>query len=150
MLRDILPNFDCEQMWFMSSIESRIALIFTPITESYFVLIERLEFRHRDQECLDVYLLVRCLFRGIVFRFVLVSWGGVRLCPLGTSATISHIVAPSDDGWCWVWNNWWNDWQGKPEYSEETCPGAALSTNLIWPDPDLNSGHRGGNPATNC
>jgi hypothetical protein len=23
--------------------------------------------------------------------------------------------------------NWWNDWQGKPKYSEKTCPNAALS-----------------------
>jgi hypothetical protein len=27
------------------------------------------------------------------------------------------------------WSNWWNEfWQGKPKYSEETCPGATLST----------------------
>jgi hypothetical protein len=25
--------------------------------------------------------------------------------------------------------NWWNeDWQGKPKYSEKTCPSATLST----------------------
>jgi hypothetical protein len=27
------------------------------------------------------------------------------------------------------WSNWWNeDWQGKPKYSEKTCPSATLST----------------------
>jgi hypothetical protein len=27
------------------------------------------------------------------------------------------------------WSNWWNeDWQGKPKYSEQTCPSATLST----------------------
>jgi hypothetical protein len=41
-----------------------------------------------------------------------------------------------------------HDWQGKPKYSEETCPSAILST--TWPDPDSNPGRRGGNPATNC
>jgi hypothetical protein len=33
--------------------------------------------------------------------------------------------------WCW-WRIWWNeDWQGKPKYSEKTCPSATLfTTNL--------------------
>jgi hypothetical protein len=27
------------------------------------------------------------------------------------------------------WSNWWNDdWQGKPKYSEKTCPSATFST----------------------
>jgi hypothetical protein len=27
------------------------------------------------------------------------------------------------------WSNWWNeDWQGKPKYSEKTCPSTTLST----------------------
>jgi hypothetical protein len=25
-------------------------------------------------------------------------------------------------GWLWWWRNRWNDWQGKPKYSEKTCP----------------------------
>jgi hypothetical protein len=37
----------------------------------------------------------------------------------------------------------WNEWQGKPKYSEKTCPDAT------WPDPELNPGRRGGKPATN-
>jgi hypothetical protein len=51
-------------------------------------------------------------------------------------------------GWLWWWRIWWNeDWQGKPKYSEKTCPSATLSTtNPTWPDP----GRRGGKPATNC
>jgi hypothetical protein len=48
------------------------------------------------------------------------SGGGVQLGLLGTAATI---------GLLWWWRNWWNDdWQGKPKYSEETCPSATLST----------------------
>jgi hypothetical protein len=27
-----------------------------------------------------------------------------------------------------LWWNRWNEWQGKPKYSEKTCPSAALST----------------------
>jgi hypothetical protein len=43
-----------------------------------------------------------------------------------------------------------NEWQGKPTYSEETCPIAALSiTDPTWPDTCLNSGRRGGKPAIN-
>jgi hypothetical protein len=38
--------------------------------------------------------------------------------------------------WLWGWRIWWNDdLQGKPKYSEKTCPSATLSTtNPIWPD----------------
>jgi hypothetical protein len=53
-------------------------------------------------------------------------------------------------GWLWGWRIWWNEWQGKPKYSEKTCPGATLSTtNPTWPDPGLDPGRRGGKPATN-
>jgi hypothetical protein len=42
------------------------------------------------------------------------------------------------------------DWQGKPKYSEKTCPSATLSTtNPTRLDPGLNPGRRGGKPATN-
>jgi hypothetical protein len=32
--------------------------------------------------------------------------------------------------WLWGWRIWWNErfWQGKPKYSEKTCPDATLST----------------------
>jgi hypothetical protein len=44
------------------------------------------------------------------------------------------VVPAPDDRWWWLWRNWWNeDWQGKPKYSEETCPSATLSTtNPTW------------------
>jgi hypothetical protein len=62
-----------------------------------------------------------------------------------------HIVPAPDDRWGWLWRNWWNeDWQGKLKYSEKTCPSATLSTtNPTWLDPVLNTGRRGGKPATN-
>jgi hypothetical protein len=39
------------------------------------------------------------------------------------------VVPAPDDRWGWLWRNWRNeDWQGKPKYSEKTCPSATLST----------------------
>jgi hypothetical protein len=60
------------------------------------------------------------------------------------------IVPAPDDRW-WLWNSWWNeDWQGKPKYSQKTCPSATLSTtNPTWPDLGSNPVRRGGKPATN-
>jgi hypothetical protein len=54
-------------------------------------------------------------------------------------------------GWLWWWRIWWNeDWQGKPKYSEKTCPSATLfTTNPTWPDPGANPDRRCGKPATN-
>jgi hypothetical protein len=56
---------------------------------------------------------------------------------------------------CPRWLRWWRiwcneDWQGKPKFSEKTCPSATLSTtNPTWPDPGSNPSRRGGKPATN-
>jgi hypothetical protein len=72
-----------------------------------------------------------------------------KLGPLGTSATEWPIVpAPGDydDGEF----GGMKTVQGKPKYSEKTCPSATLSTtNPTWSDPGLNPGRRGGKPATN-
>jgi hypothetical protein len=75
---------------------------------------------------------------------------GVRLSPLGTSGANWPIVPAPEDKW-WMWSSWWNEnWQGKPKYSEKTCPSAILSTtNPTWPDLSWNPGHRCGKPATN-
>jgi hypothetical protein len=64
---------------------------------------------------------------------------------------VGHLLAYCTcHGWLWGWRNWWNEWQGKPKYSEKTRPDATLSTrNPTWPDPGLNPGRRGGKPATN-
>jgi hypothetical protein len=60
------------------------------------------------------------------------------------------IVPAPDDWWWWLWSDWWNNWQGKPKYSEKTCLSTTLSTtNPTWPDPDSNPGRRGGKPTTN-
>jgi hypothetical protein len=57
-----------------------------------------------------------------VSMFLLVSWSGVGLCQLGTSATVCPTV-PAPARWWWGWSNW----KGKPKYSEKTCPTATLS-----------------------
>jgi hypothetical protein len=85
--------------------------------------------------------------RSLIFNFFLIGvlWGGVLA---GSTRHVGHWMAYCTcPGWIWWWRIWWNeDWQGKPKYSEKTCPNAALSTtNPTLPDP----GSRGGKPATN-
>jgi hypothetical protein len=60
------------------------------------------------------------------------------------------IVPAPDDTWWWLRSNWWNEyWQGKPKYSEKTCPSATLSTtNPTWPEPGSTPGRRDGKPST--
>jgi hypothetical protein len=77
------------------------------------------------------------------------KWGGTK-----STRYWGHfwpVVQAPDDRWGWLWSNWWNEeWQGKPKYSEKTCPSATLSTtNPTWPDPDSNPGRRSGKSATN-
>jgi hypothetical protein len=58
--------------------------------------------------------------------------GGVQAgSPLHVGHWMAYCTCP---GWLWWWRNWWNkDWQGKPKYSEKTCPSATLSTtNPTW------------------
>jgi hypothetical protein len=53
------------------------------------------------------------------YAFFLVGWDLRHqvLRPL-----LAYCTAP-DDRWGWLRSNWWNeDWQGKPKYSEKTCP----------------------------
>jgi hypothetical protein len=75
--------------------------------------------------------------------------GGVQT---GSTRHVGHWMAYCTcPGWLWWWRICWNeDSQGKPKYSEETCPSATSSTtNPTWPDPGLNPGRRGGKSATN-
>jgi hypothetical protein len=48
----------------------------------------------------------------------------------GSTRHVGHWMAYCTcPGWLWWWRIWWNkDWQGKPKYSEKTCPSATLST----------------------
>jgi hypothetical protein len=85
----------------------------------------------------------------VLYSFFLVSYGGVRLSPLGTLVNNWPILPALD--YRWVWSSRWNeDWQGKPKHSEKTCPSATLSTtNLTWPDPGSNPGLPCGKSTTN-
>jgi hypothetical protein len=76
---------------------------------------------------------------------------GVGLSPLRAAAIIWPIVPAPDDRLWWLWSNQWNEnWQRKPKYSERTCLSATLSiTNPTWLDLGSNTGRRGGKPATN-
>jgi hypothetical protein len=84
------------------------------------------------------------------FFLIRIVWGGVQA---GATRHVGHWMAYCTvPGWLWWWRIWWNeDWQGKPKYSEKTCPNAIMSTtNPTWPDPGSSPGRRGGKPATNC
>jgi hypothetical protein len=44
------------------------------------------------------------------------------------SALRSLLVYCTRSGWLWGWRSWWNErfGQGKPKYSEKTCPNTTL------------------------
>jgi hypothetical protein len=83
-----------------------------------------------------------------VFFLICIVGGGVQT---GSTRYVGHLLAYCTcPGWVWGWRIWWNEWQGKPKYSEKICPDATLSTtNSTWSGPGLNPGRRGGKPATN-
>jgi hypothetical protein len=67
------------------------------------------------------------------------DWVHLALRPI-----LAYCTSP---GWWWLWSNRWNeDWQGKPKYSEKTCPSGTLpKTNPTWSDTGSNPGRRDGN-----
>jgi hypothetical protein len=92
--------------------------------------------------------MIQTRFLALKHKFTFL-WGGTK-----STWYCGHfwpIVPAPDDRWGWLWSNWWyEDWQGKPKYSEKTCPSATLSTtNPTRPDPGSNPGRRSGKPATN-
>jgi hypothetical protein len=81
-------------------------------------------------------------------RSIIVSWGGVRLSPLGTSATNWPIVPAPDDRW-WVWSSRWNEnWQGNRSTRRKPAP-VPLRPPQILPDLGSNPWHHGGKPVAN-
>jgi hypothetical protein len=71
--------------------------------------------------------------------------------PIGSTRHCGHQYAYcANPGWLRWWRNEWNDdWQGKPEYWEKTCPSAASSTTDATCCSNANPGRCGGKPATN-
>jgi hypothetical protein len=59
------------------------------------------------------------------------SWGVVRLGPIRMSASTWLIVPAPDDEWWWVWSNRWNNWQGKLNNSEKTCPAPLCPPQIL-------------------
>jgi hypothetical protein len=109
---------------------------------------------HIENRIWRLSVLLKFILKESVKRLSLVnhkvSWGEVRLSPLGTSATNSLIIPPSDNR-LWMWSSRWNEkWWKKQKYSEKTCPNATLSTtNPTWPDLGWNPGRRDRKPVTN-
>jgi hypothetical protein len=63
------------------------------------------------------------------FLFIYLNIG--RWSPFCVHSALRPLLAYcSCPGLLWWWRSWWNErfWQGKPKYSEETCPDATLST----------------------
>jgi hypothetical protein len=72
--------------------------------------------------------------------------------PTGSIRHCGHQQAYcANPGWLWWWRKWWIEiWQGKPKYSEKTCPNVTLSTtNPHMLCRDRNPSRYGGKPATN-
>jgi hypothetical protein len=65
------------------------------------------------------------LTRLLVYFFNSHSGGS----PNGSTRHVGHWMAYCIwPGWLWWWRIWWNEgWQGKPRYSEKTCPSATAS-----------------------
>jgi hypothetical protein len=100
----------------------------------------------------ELYTTPPCCFRSLTWPVLFFNVSHrARLSPRGTAATVWPTVPAPDDRWWWVWSNRWNaNWQGKPKYSEETCPSTTLSPpNPTWPDPGSNPNSWDGKPVTN-
>jgi hypothetical protein len=83
------------------------------------------------------------------FFFVLVSWGGVRLSLLGTSATLWPIVPASNDMMNVDQSVEW-ELEGETEVLGENLSQTTLSTtNPTRPNLGSNHGLCGGKPTTN-
>jgi hypothetical protein len=75
----------------------------------------------------------------LVNSFQFLTWRSLRNiyifilivgCGIGSTLHVGHWMAYCTcPGWLWWWRVWWNeDLQGKPKYSEKTCPSDTLST----------------------
>jgi hypothetical protein len=76
-------------------------------------------------------------------------WGGARLSPLGTPATIWLIVpVPDDRWWWWMLSSRWNEnWQ--ENQSTRKKPATLSTPNPTWLVLGSKLGRRSGTPATN-
>jgi hypothetical protein len=89
----------------------------------------------------DPWTFLRGLSRATRVCFTFLGWGD-----------LVHLVRRPPalcERW-WMWSSRWNEnWQGKRNYSEKTCPSATLSTtNPTWSDLGSNPGRLGGKSTT--
>jgi hypothetical protein len=76
------------------------------------------------------YFLVACFINSSLEIFYL-NIGGWS--PYWVHSALRPLLACCTcPGWLWGWRSWWNErfWQGKPNYSEKTCPDATLSITI--------------------
>jgi hypothetical protein len=73
-------------------------------------------------------------FHRMSHYLAIVFWvGGGRCSESESTMTEATTGSRTIPGWWWVLINRWNEWQGKPKYSEKTCLSAALNWNP-WPE----------------
>jgi hypothetical protein len=66
-------------------------------------------------------------FISLNIYFFLISWGAVRLSPLGTSAFNWPVVPSPNDRWWWVWSRRWNEnWGGNRSTRPQPAPASLL------------------------
>jgi hypothetical protein len=94
---------------------------------------------------LELRLLGRPARSQSLFFLICIVGGGIKVHST-LRPPMAYCASP---GWLWWWRNRRNDWQGKPKYSERTCPSAALCTTNPTCCPYANPGRRSGKPASN-
>jgi hypothetical protein len=134
-----------EWYWYPSVMKSQV----WPVTSKFILLFSHCRHIIKLQDFISLFCLIKLHQYQFYFFLIRIVEGGVHT---GSTRHIGHWMTDCTcPGWLWCWRIWWNeDWQGKPKYSEKTCPRATLSHHKSHlPDPGSNPGRRGGKPATN-
>jgi hypothetical protein len=123
------PRYDINKPYFCCAVPLGVRLQFCLLSEALFLAVYLVYTHFRYSICWHHYTFLFVLF-------LWVGWNGVHYY----SGHYWPIVPVPDDDGCWVWSSGWYARQGKPKYSEKTCPSVASSTtNPTWPDPGSNS-----------
>jgi hypothetical protein len=86
--------------------------------------------------------------KSLVLVIFFFFWSGVRLSPLGTSATNWPIVPAPDNTRWWVWSSRWNENWHRITRSN-LAPVPLCPPQIPHDDLGSNPDHRSGKPATN-
>jgi hypothetical protein len=92
----------------------------------------------RNSPAFHLPLSICCLAFNFLFIYFLISWGGMRLSPLGTSATVRPIVPAPDDRWWWVWSSRIRIGRGNRSTQRKptAVPLAHHKSRMTWPGPE--------------